>query len=141
MVTEQEREELGRLTNQKMKAYSHQQQPEELHGNPGRLTTQNLESLKHSQKKRDTQEAKVKLLLDRMMLSVTTGISSMFSFAIPRNKEDRCQVYGHNLPFGSTWSGPYPKCADCGAKITDSTQLRGALPKAERERFRGYSEK
>lgn len=140
MVTEQEREELGRLTNQKMKAYSHQQ-PEELHGNPGRMTIQNIESLKHSQKKRDTQEAKVKLLLDRMMLSVTTSISSLFSLPGMRGKENRCEVYGHNLPLGSKWSGPYPKCHDCGVKITDSSQLRGSLPKAERERFRGYSEK
>lgn len=140
MVTEWEREELGRLTHQKLKSFSRQQQ--EAQQQPGRMTLQNIESMKTLQKQTETKEAKIKLLLDRLKMAVTTGISSLFSSSKDqRVRNDRCKVYGHNLPFGTTWKGAHPKCLDCQAVITDASQLRGAMPIAERERFRGYSEK
>ena len=139
MVTEQEKEELGRLTHQRIKAFSQQQQ--ELSDNPGRMTLQNIESMKSSACRKETGEAKIKLLLDRLKMAVTTSMSGLFQPSQKRIKEDRCKTYGHNFPFGTTWKGAYPKCLDCNKTITDASQLRGALPTEERNRFRGYSEK
>ncbi len=140
MVTEREKEELGRLTHQRLKSFSEQFGQQEAQP-AGRMTLQNVESLKTAQTKRESKEAKIKLLIERLKLAVTTGISSLFAPSEQRLKEDRCKVYGHNLPFGTTWKGAYPKCHDCQADITDASQLRGAMPISERERFRGYGEK
>lgn len=139
MVTEWEKEELGRLTHSKLKSFSQQQA--EMTQNAGRMTLQNIEQMKTIQKKADTHEAKIKLLLDRLKMAVTTSLSSLFSRPSSRTAENVCTVYGHNLPCGTPWKGAYPKCLDCGSEITDASQLRGAMPKTERERFRGFSEK
>lgn len=139
MVTEWEREELGRLTHSKLKSFSQQQA--DLAQNAGRMTLQNIEQMKSAQKKVETREAKIKLLLDRLKMAVTTSLSGLFSRSAARQAESVCTIYGHNLPWGTNWKGTYPKCLDCGSEITDASQLRGATPKADRERFRGFSEK
>lgn len=139
MVTEWEREELGRLTHSKLKSFSAQQAEESQ--NAGRMTLQNIEQMKVAAKQSETKEAKIKLLLDRLKMAVTTSLSGLFAPSEKRLREDRCKVYGHNLPFGTTWKGAYPKCLDCGAKITEASQLRGAMPITEREKFRGYGER
>lgn len=139
MVTEWEKEELGRLTHQRLKSFSRQQ--EEMQQSPGRMTLQNIESMKSVAKQSESKEAKIKLLIERLRMAVTTSLSSIFAPSEQRLRDDRCKVYGHNLPFGTNWKGAYPKCLDCKATITDPNQLRGAMPMKERERFRGYGEK
>ncbi len=139
MVTEWEKEELGRLTLQKMKSFSQQEQEQ---GKPaGRMTQQNLVSLKGAHDKTKTGEAQVKMLLERLKMAVSTGIFGLFAPSQQRVKEDRCAVFGHNLPFGTTWKGPHPKCLDCGRAITDPSQLRGAVPMEERNKFKSFMEK
>ena len=139
MVTEWEREELGRLTHSKLKSFSQQQA--EMSQNAGRMTLQNIEQMKIVQKQTETKEAKIKLLLDRLKMAVTTSLSSLFTRPFKREAENICKVYGHNLPWGTTWKGAFPKCLDCGSDITDASQLRSAVPKAEKGKFRGFSEK
>lgn len=138
MVTEWEKEELGRLTHQRLKTLSsHQQEQEQA---AGRMTLQNIESMKVAAKQTETKEAKVKMLIERLKMAISTSISGLFAPSEKKIKEDRCKVYGHNLPFGSNWKGAYPKCHDCGQKITDPSTLRGAVPFSERERFRSFGE-
>jgi hypothetical protein len=140
MVTEWEREELCRLTHSNLKSFSQQQA--DMAQNAGRMTLQNIEQMKIAQKKTETKEAKIKLLLDRLKMAVTTSLSGLFRGGkSERSAENICKVYGHNLPWGTNWKGAFPKCLDCGSEITEASQLRGAVPKAERDRFRGYSEK
>ena len=139
MVTEWEREELGRLTHSKLKSLSSYQQEQQLQ--PGRMTLQNIEQIKTVSKQADTKQAKIKLLLERLKMAVTTSLQGIFAPSDQRLRDDRCKVYGHNLPFGTNWKGVHPKCLDCGAKITDASQLRGAMPITEREKFRGYGER
>lgn len=128
MVTEWEKEELGRLTLRNLKSVP--QEPQE----HGRMTHQNLQSLKTANKKTDTNEVKVKLFFERLRLAVTTGLTSLFAPRTERKGEDLCAAYGHNWPFGQTWEGTYPKCIDCGKSITDASQLRSAVPISERGR-------
>jgi hypothetical protein len=54
------------------------------------------------------------------------GIMGMF--AAPVQKRNQCQMYGHIRPNGG-WSGPYPKCVECGAAITSEEDLRGSSAK------------
>lgn len=131
MVSEREREELGKLTHQKLRPVSQVQ--EEMSG--GRITQQNIRVMKDSEEKANSGEAKTKVFLARLCLSLTTGIGSMFSTG-DRRKVDPCKEYGHNLPFGTQWKGPYPKCLDCGAQITDLSQLRGSINKEESAKFK-----
>jgi hypothetical protein len=142
MVTEWEKEELGRLTHQKIKTLSQQQQDkEEAAGiKPGRMTLQNLQCMKTVQTQSDTKEARFKLIFERLKMAIATALAGLFAPSKQRLRADRCKVYGHNLPFGTTWQGEFPKCLDCGAKITDPTQLRGAVPKTERDKFKSYGE-
>lgn len=141
MVTEWEKEELGRLTHQRLKTLSsHQQEQQEQQQQAGRMTLQNIESMKIAHKQSDTKEAKIKMLIERLKLAITTSISGLFAPSEKKIREDRCKVYGHNLPFGSSWQGAYPRCHDCGEKITDPSTLRGAVPFSEREKFRSYGE-
>ncbi|MBX9688599.1 MAG: hypothetical protein K2X27_17955 [Candidatus Obscuribacterales bacterium] len=134
MVTEWEREELGRLTHQRIKAFSHQDNEQQSPVN-GRMT---LQSMKSAQNKTETGEVKIKLLFERLKMAISTSLSGFFAPSAQRMKEDRCAVYGHNFPWGTPWKGVYPKCLDCGSPIKEASQLRGAVPKAEREKFRGF---
>jgi hypothetical protein len=138
MVTEWEKEELGRLTHQKMQAFSQQKAERDAEAGiqPGRMTLQNLQCMKSIQKQSDTKEAKIKLLIERLKMAVTTGVQGLFAPSTQRLKEDRCKTFGHDLPWGTKWEGEFPKCLDCGAKITDASQLRGAVPMAERLKFK-----
>lgn len=139
MVTEWEKEELGRLTHQKLKSFSQQQA--EMSAPAGRMTLQNLQCMKEAESKTGTKQAKIRLLLDRLKLAVTTGISGLFAPSEQRLKEDRCKVYGHNWPPGTTWKGAFPKCLDCHQEIKDPSDLRGAMPRSEREKFKSFGER
>jgi hypothetical protein len=142
MVSPREKEELGRLTHQKMMAFSEQQKErDEAAGiKPGRMTLQNLQCMKNVQTKSETKGAKVILLFERLKLAFTTGLSGLFAPSAKRLKADRCKVYGHNYPWGTPWKGEFPRCLDCNAVITEASQLRAAVPKEERHKFKSYGE-
>ncbi len=128
MVSEAEKEELGRLTLRNLKAPPHEP--------AGRLTHQNLQSLKGAQKKTETQGAKVTALLDKFRRAVTTGLSALFTPRLNREGDDPCETFGHNWVSGTSWEGLHPKCLDCGKPITDASELRGSLAKSERHKAR-----
>ncbi|MBY0357674.1 MAG: hypothetical protein K2W82_06705 [Candidatus Obscuribacterales bacterium] len=129
MVSEWEKEELGRLTLRNLKAV--QPQPDK-----GRMTHQNLTSLKATQSKAEHHEAQIKLFFERLKTSLSTGIAAMFVGKSDKKQPNMCETYGHYLPPNSSWSGMYPTCSDCGVQITDHKQLRGAQTKEEKARFR-----
>ena len=142
MVTESEREELGRLTYQKLTAYSQQKQEKEEQAGiqPGRMTMQNLKCMKTVQHKSNNTGARLILMMERLKMAFSTTISGLFAPSLQQLKEDKCKVYGHNLPWGTPWKGPFPRCLDCGAKITESGQLRVSVTLEERRKFRSYGE-
>jgi hypothetical protein len=143
MVTEWEKEELGRLTHQKIQSYSKQKQEQDEQAGiqPGRMTMQNLQCMKSVQKQSDTNEVKIKLLIERLKMAVTTTLGGLFAPSQQRVKEDRCKVFGHNFPFGTKWKGEFPHCLDCGSKITDASQIRGSVSMEERLKFKSIGEK
>ena len=97
--------------------------------------------MKSVQKQTDTQEAKIRLLLERLKMAFNTTLSGLFMPSTQRTKEDKCKIYGHNFPCGTPWTGDVPRCIDCNAVITEASQLRCAVPKSERHKFRSYGEK
>lgn len=134
MVSEWEKEELGRLTHQKLRAVSQlDQEPA-----PGRITRQDLRVMKDCEKSTETGDAKVKIFFERLRLALSTGIGALVTPASSRRKVDPCKEYGHNLPFGTAWKGPYPKCLDCGVLIKDAGELRGSLNKTEQQKFKSF---
>lgn len=133
MVSEYEREELGRLTHQKLKIQA-QTQPQE----GGRITQQNLRCMKEGVKATETSDAKVKIFFERLRLALSTGIGAVLTPSSARRKVDPCKEYGHYIKLGSTWKGPFPKCLDCGVDIKDPNELRGAVNKEERTKFKSY---
>ena len=128
MVSEWEREELGRLTLRNLKAVQEQQ------ADSSPLTHQNLRELKDAQIKTDTHEVRVKLFFERLKMSASTGLTSLFSTGGNRKRKELCETYGHNWPAGQSWEGVFPKCLDCGKEITDSSQLRTSVPIKDRGR-------
>lgn len=129
MVSEWEKEELGRLTLRNLKAVPSQD-------SSGKMTHQNLQSLKGAQKKTDTHEVKVKSFFEGMKNSMATAVGGLFSTPMKREVNDMCREYGHKWIPGKTWEGRYPKCMDCKEEITDPSQLRGAVPKSEKVKYR-----
>jgi hypothetical protein len=74
--------------------------------------------------------SKVNVSFTRAIANFFGGIiGGIFSiFAAPVQKKSQCQMYGHVRPSGG-WSGPYPKCVECGAAITCEEDLRGSSAK------------
>lgn len=130
MVSEWEKEELGRLTLRNLKAVPQQEE------NVGKMTHQNLQSLKGAQKKTDTREVKVKSFFERIKASMSTAVGGLFAAPLDRKASEMCREYGHNWVAGRSWEGQYPKCLDCKEEITDPSQLRGAVPKSERMKYK-----
>jgi hypothetical protein len=143
MVSEWEKEELGRLTHQKMQSLSAQREEREREAGiqPGKMTLQNLQCMKSVQKQSETKEAKIKQLLNRMTMAVNSTFAGLFSSTSRRTKDDRCKVYGHNFPFGTQWKGEFPRCLDCNDIIKDPNTLRGSLPMEERTKFKSVGER
>lgn len=131
MVSEWEKEELGRLTHQKLKVVAQTNQEP----SPGRITRQDLKIMKEGEKSVD---AKIKIFFERLRLALSTGIGAMITPASERRKVDPCKEYGHSLKLGSTWKGPFPKCLDCGVDIKDPNELRGAVNREERSKFKSF---
>lgn len=129
MVSEWEKEELGRLTLRNLKAVPQQ-------GEAGKMTHQNLQALKGAQKKTDTREVKVQSFFKRLVGSLTGAVSGMFASPLDRKGVDPCEAYGHNWVSGTSWEGEYPKCLDCHKPIRDASELRGAMTREERVKFK-----
>ena len=129
MVSEWEKEELGRLTLRNLKAVA---QPDDC----GKMTHQNLQSLKGAHKKTETKEVKIQSFFQRLLGSVTHSFTSLLVPRLERKGMDPCEAYGHNWVSGSSWEGTYPHCLDCGAPIEDASQLRGAMTKEERFKYK-----
>lgn len=134
MVSEWEKEELGRLTHQKLKVVAQANQEP----SPGRITRQDLKIMKDGEKSIETNDAKIKIFFERLRLALSTGIGAMITPASARRKVDPCKEYGHSLKLGSTWKGPFPKCLDCGVDIKDPNELRGAVNREERTKFKSF---
>lgn len=134
MVSEWEKEELARMTHQKLKTVS--QYNQEMSG--GRITQQNLKVMKDCQKSTESGDAQVKIFFERLSLAISTGVGAIFSPLSGRKKVDPCKEYGHNHPVGTPWKGLYPKCLDCGAVIKDPNELRGAQSREERSKFKSF---
>lgn len=149
MVTEWEKEQLGRLTHQRLLIQPQQRRQSEppaamqphRRDRPGRMTLQNLQLMKDVQNQSNTGGTKIKLLLERLRMALATSMSDLFTPSARSSKEGQCRVYGHNLPWGAHWEGEFPRCLDCNAIITEPSQLRGAVPLEERRKFRSYGEK
>lgn len=129
MVSEWEKEQLGRLTLRNLKAVPQQE-------NNGRMTHQNLISLKGTHQKTETREVRVKLFFERLKMGLSTGLLGLFVGKPDKKLSSMCELYGHKLPPRGSWSGRYPGCVDCGTAITDHSDLRGAVTKEERAKFR-----
>ena len=85
MVSELEKEELGRLTHQKLQALKQTQEKPS-----GRVTQQEIQLLKRSGRKSDSGEVKIKVFLERMCMAVGSGVGAVFSTG-DRRKVDPCK--------------------------------------------------
>lgn len=131
MVSEWEKEQLGRLTLRNLKAV-----PSSQPTNGGRMTHQNLQQLRGAHKRGKTRGEHVKLLLEKIKTALTFtlawGLREKPAEAPPPTM---CREYGHTIPLKAKWHGAYPTCTDCGEEITDVTQLRGALTKQDKVKY------
>lgn len=54
------------------------------------------------------------------------GSSQIFAAYVPTNTNPMCKNYGHNIDKNS-WKRGLPTCQDCGATVSDASQLRKAV--------------
>jgi len=115
-------DELNRITHRGMKKLSRAQFEE-------RQTTEDVGNLKTKQREEDTPVVVIK----RFFMRIVDGVLGLFRalLAPPQKKVVQCDNYGHVLKPG--WSGPHPKCMECGAAILSLNEVRGATPKADRK--------
>jgi hypothetical protein len=90
------------------------------------ITSSELKALRTTSQK----ASKVNVSFTRAIANFFGGIFGgiLGLFAPPVQRKSQCQMYGHVRPSGS-WSGPYPKCAECGTVITSEDELRGSSAK------------
>lgn len=90
----------------------------------GRSTIQNLRSCQSANAESRPSTAYV---LSQKLLNFWYGLSLLFC---KRSECDNstCKYYGHIIN-KSTWSGAFPRCADCGIVIDNPKMLRSAAVK------------
>jgi hypothetical protein len=87
-----------------------------------RITRTNLLTLRAA----ELNENKFRKVVSSLVNDVQALVGGMF--AVQKGKNDSmCKYYGHVIP-GKNWEGYLPKCGDCGAEISNPSQLRKASP-------------
>ena len=118
-------DELAKITHRGLKPLSGTNEPT--------VNAEEVSSLKSASRN----EAKTGVQARRLMDLFFGGIASALKglFARKGKKVTQCQIYGH-VP-EPKWTGPYPKCTDCGAAITRPDEVRGATPRDQRGKSGG----
>lgn len=91
---------------------------------PGKITMQSLRA-------RQVQHADARpCLKERILKSLANSFNTFTLLFCQRAKCDNstCKYYGHIIN-NKTWSGAFPKCADCGIEINDPKMLRASFVK------------
>lgn len=114
-------DELNKITHRGLQPRSRVNEP--------RPTHENFDNLKEVQKG----EQKFIVKVARFFAGFFGGIgNTMKGLLTPRAKKVmQCQTYGHVMQQG--WTGPHPKCIDCGVAILSLDQVRSSTPKSDRK--------
>lgn len=59
--------------------------------------------------------------------NVLLHLSTIFSPKAPVKCSEKCKKLGHVMPASGWQVGALPLCVDCGAKITDPTEVRSSV--------------
>lgn len=118
-------EELSRITHKGLKPRQKSSEP--------RVSEENKQTLKQAQQNEDKLSVRITRMFAAFFGSIASAVKGLFT---PRAKKVmQCETYGHVMKPG--WTGPHPKCIDCGAAILTLDQVRGATPKADRQDISG----
>lgn len=115
-------DELAKITHRGLQSLNRRD------GEP-RMQTGEIVMLKTAQKKEDGPLTAIFRFFQRIIDGFTSGIKALFT--PPQKKVMQCQTYGHVMEQG--WSGPHPRCVDCGKAILSLDEVRGATPKEDRK--------
>jgi hypothetical protein len=91
------------------------------------MTEQEAEALRLSGKKQNSAIVQQQQKVAGFMGWLGSFVGGLFSGQ--EKRQTPCDLYGHNVPFGSKWDGPFPRCSSCGIEITTPDMLRGSAPK------------
>lgn len=90
-----------------------------------RITGQEIAALKQAQKRTQSATNSLVAMLASLVRNFFNTAGSLLY--VSAKKHAMCENYGH-IADPSTWTDHLPKCMDCGAKISNRSQLRSSVP-------------
>jgi len=92
-----------------------------------KMSETEAEALRQSGKKQQSAIVKQQQKVAGFMGWLSSIVVGLFSGK--GNHQSQCEIYGHNIPYGQKWDGPFPRCKNCNIEITTPDMLRTATPK------------